>query len=51
MNSIIDNCPDGLDCPMYDECHEDKCPEDGCPLVEKFIEPTVPLDKIITNAY
>jgi hypothetical protein len=49
MNSIIDNCPDGLDCPHYPECSEIKQPQDPCPLVDTFHEPTEPLDSIIND--
>ena len=51
MNSVIDNCPDGLDCPHYPECEEKKGPQELCPLVDKFHEPYEPIDNIIKDTY
>jgi hypothetical protein len=45
-----DNCPDGLDCPMYHDCHEDKEPGETCPLLDQQYDRDVPLDKIINDA-
>jgi hypothetical protein len=48
--SVIDNCPDGLDCPNYNDCAEHKSEDDPCPLGNPYFDHDVPLDKIIKSA-
>ena len=47
----IDGCMDGTECPDADTCREHK-PE-WCPLQDSDfnLEPEMPLDKVIRDAY
>jgi hypothetical protein len=49
--SVIDNCPDGLDCPHYEHCCQFKTADEPCPLEDRHYDNDVPLDKIITGDY
>ena len=40
-------CPDGMDCPWWPICHDDKPEDDLCPLLNRDPERTEPIDKQI----
>lgn len=41
-------CPDGMDCPWWSICHDDKPEDDPCPLLSrKDNDKQKPLDKLI----
>ena len=46
---LPDTCRDGMDCPHYHWCNENKHEDEPCFLEDRMPRHDVPLDKIITD--
>ena len=50
-NMIPDDDCDGIDCPWWPICHDQKAADDPCPLLDRDTDPNKPLDKLIKEEW